>query len=236
MRLGSNTPPASGTKGSSAAGPTGSRSPSSSSGSGTTSVRTGPSLTTLFSTHQALLRRGQAEAEAARATRKRLGVLERMGAKDTPRPGQPALSAVLAELERLEAELATHAALSQGVQTGQYLLRPSQERPFDLDIVPRDAPALAGLGVLPPLVAGAIALARIGAVVYGMYVAHAALKTYEVNRLTNLVEQGKDVSKVAEVIEPKLSTAAGVASVTTPFALAAGLIGAAYLLREWKKG
>jgi hypothetical protein len=203
-------------------------------GGGGGSLLAGPSVAELFASFQALFTRAVLVAKDAAETRTRLEQLRALGAQDQggPKDLLPSVTELERALVERTAELATFGELLRGVETGTHGLRPSQQKRFDLDIVPLASDAGgAGLG-LGPLVVGLASLGRMAIALGGMYLADRGLKTWETHRLSNLVEQGKDISKL---VVPPATLTSGIASITTPIALAAVVVGIAMLMREWKQ-
>lgn len=200
------------------------------------SVQAGPSVRELYASFRGLVARTRAVSDDARATRSRLRRYEQMGVRDDGGPRDVApLAQVEAEQHARWRELGELEELVRGVDAKAYVLRPSATRRFDLDIVPKDSDgALGELGVLP-ILAGLAALGRVAVVLGGMYLADRGLKAWETHRLAKLVEEGKDISKLVTAMNPPPSTAAGIASITTPIAVAAGVVALALVAREWKR-
>lgn len=201
------------------------------SSSGTT--QTGPSVASLLSSYRGLVAIAERVSAEARATRARLRTLASLGATDAgASPSVPTVRALEDKHDELAAELAQHAAQVRGLGT-RYQARPSAAQAFDLDIV--ESTGLSGLGFLP-ILAGIAVVGRIAIVLGGMYLADRGLHAWETHRVAKLIEQGKDVSKLVQAMQPPPSTGSSIASVTTPIAIAAGAVALAYLVKEWKRG
>ncbi len=209
-----------------------------------TSSSLGPSTRALFATYQNLIGRvGELERQA-RAGLWRLAALkaidpdlERFLAPTIGVPADLLISHADAtrELGRLAGELQSHRDLAQGVATGRFAVRPSQSKPYDLDVgqAEADDPQFAGeLGFLPILLGGLAVLARLALVGGAMVLTSRAIDHMEFRWKAKLVEAGKDISKLSEPA-PDLSTK--VSRVTTPIAFAAGAVAAAVLVSSWKK-
>lgn len=197
-----------------------------------------PDVAALFTHYRALLTRAQAMADAAKATRTRLAQAVAMGGLDAEPawvaevPGARTVSLAEADREmgRVLGELAKHAELASGVDAQRMRVVPSSSTPGDIDIVSTGAGNVGGLGIWPLLVAGAAVLGR---VIIASAVAAVAYRTYEhleFRTKAQLLEQGKDITK----LEPPPDFGAKVAKVTTPLAIAAGVVGAALLIKAWK--
>ncbi len=201
------------------------------------SVQAGPSVRELYASFRGLVARTRAVSDDARTTRGRLRTLEQLGVRDAGGPaGVPPLSQVEADFHEQWRALGELEELVRGVEAKTYVLRPSASKRFDLDIVPAGGGgnALGGFGFLP-ILAGLAALGRVAIVLGGMYLADRGLKTWETHRLAKLVDEGKDISKLVAAMNPPPSTASGIASVTTPIAIAAGVVALALVAREWKR-
>lgn len=197
-----------------------------------------PDVTALYAHYRVLLARAQAMAEAARASRARLAAAEAMGGLDAAPawvsevPGARAVSLAEADQEmgRVIGELAKHAELVAGVEARRLRVVPSASTPGDIDVLSASAGNVGELGIWPLLVAGA---AVVGRVVIAAAVTAIAYRTYEhleFRTKSRLLEQGKDITK----LEPPPDFGAKVAKVTTPLAIAAGVVGAALLVKAWK--
>jgi hypothetical protein len=209
------------------------------------SVTIGPSSGALLLTWRKLLAVAQELDRTGQAARARLRTLEalepsadqRRGAKGPsflPEPqGLPGLADAEADFERFRRDLGKHLAALAELDAGRATAAPAADKPWDLDIVPKGSGLVSGLGVIPIL-----ALVVVGALVIGtgLWTAVRTMEHRERLKLAELVEQGKDISKLVEVAHGSTATTArSVASITTPIAIAAGVVGLAMLAREWKK-
>ncbi len=205
---------------------------------GGSSVQAGPSVRELFASFRGLVALARAVSEDARSTRARLRTLEQLGVRDDGGPaGVPPLAKVEADYHAHWRALGELEELVRGIDSHEYVLRPSETKRFDLDLLPKGsagAGAMGELGILP-ILAGLVVLGRVAIVLGGMYLADRGLKAWETHRLAKLVEEGKDISKLVTAMNPPASTASGIASVTTPIAIAAGVVAVALVAREWKR-
>ncbi len=203
----------------------------------------GPPTHALFATYTKLLARCSEIETALRSGFARLDALAKLAPELEqqlpPMVGAPAdlmLSRADAtrEAARLTRELGEHRELAKGVETGRLAVRPSQERPYDLDIGEAelgDARLSGGLGFLP-ILAGLAVLGRLALIGGAMVLTSRAVDHMEFRWKAKLIESGKDISKLAE---PAADFGTKVSRVTTPLAFAAGAVAAAVIVANWKK-
>ncbi len=200
---------------------------------GSTSM--GPGTSALFATYQHLIARGNALERQLKAGFSRVDDLARL-LPEHEQPAELRQSRADAGLEaaRLLRELGEHRELLRGVETGRLVLRPSQERPYDLDIGEAEAgeARLAGeLGFLP-ILAGLAVLGRLVLIGGAMVLTARTIEHLEFRWKAQLIEAGKDISRLSE---PAADFGTKVSRVTTPLAFAAGAVAAAVIVTSWKK-
>ncbi len=204
----------------------------------------GPPTRALFATYQNLIARGSALETQLKVGLSRLDGLARLAPElELEPPGPPRIAAALLLLSRADAsreaarlfrELGEHRELLRGVETGRLVVRPSQERPYDLDIGEAEAgdARLAGeLGFLP-ILAGLAVLGRLALIGGALVLTSRAVDHLEFRWKAKLIEAGQDISKLAE---PAADLGTKVSRVTTPLAFAAGAVAAAVIVTHWKK-
>ncbi len=197
-----------------------------------------PDVAALYAQYRGQLARVQQMTEAARVVRGRLAEAQRLGGLDVEPtwvkevPGANAMTLAEADREfgRVLGELGKHAELVAGVEAKRLRVVASASTPGDIDLTASAVGHVGELGIWPLLVAGAAVLGR---VIIAGAVAAVAYRTYEhleFRTKARLLEQGKDIGK----LEPPPDFGAKVAKVTTPIAIAAGVVGAALLIKAWK--
>ncbi len=197
-----------------------------------------PDVGALYARYRALLARVQGMADAARQVRGRIAQAQVLGGfdiepawvKEVPGANAVSLAEADRELGRVLGELAKHAELVAGVEAKRLRVTASASAPGDIDITAPPVGNVGELGIWPLLVAGAAVLGR---VIIAGAVAAVTYRTYEhleFRTKARLLEQGKDITK----LEPPPDFGAKVAKVTTPIAIAAGVVGAALLIKAWK--
>lgn len=188
----------------------------------------GQSLGVRLSMWRALLARGQLVAQEARVWRTRVASLEPVSLPATSRL-EPLEKAEL-RFENTLRELADHLRAEQALAERRAVARTSGAH--DLEIV--DPSSLSGdLGVLPILglaIAGAISICAVS------YAYISRLQSEDLRRLAALVETGRDITPLVSFAQGSTiaTTAKGVSSITTPLAIAGGIVGLAMLAKAWK--
>jgi len=194
----------------------------------------GPTVVARLATWRGLLAMGKQASDEGRAIQARLAALDALG--PAPRPTlvpipQGLLSRAQAEagLERGRAILQQHLDASAAVAAGRARVEPIGL--YDLDVESADG-GVSGLGALPLL--AAIVVGGV-AIVAGTWAYVNTLREHQHQRIAALIEQGRDVAPLLAVTNPPPETTRAIASITTPIAVAAGVLGVALIAKHWKR-
>ena len=190
----------------------------------------GPTVAARLATWRGLLAGATRQLEHGRAVRARLGSLDAIGAPSAAPAGVEPRAAAEAGLERVALDLRKHQDASDAIAQGRAVAVPNGL--YDLDA---QSPGgnVAGLGVwvvVAALVVGGIAIYE------GVHAYVKTLEHHQIQQIADLIKQGKDVSPIVTAMNPPPTTTKGIASITTPIAVAGGVLGLAWLASTWGKG
>lgn len=195
-------------------------------------IRVGPSVVARLATWRGLLAATQQALNQGRAVQARLVALDRLAPPTDPPPGAEPRAKAEAELERIGRELQKHQDASAAVAAGRAIAVPAGL--YDLDVQGSGSGGgVSGLGavwiVLAAIVVGGLAIYE------GTRAYVKTLEDHQIKRIADLIQQGKDVSPIVSAMNPPPTTTKGIASITTPIAIAGGVLGLALLARSWKR-
>ncbi len=194
----------------------------------------GPTVAARLATWRALLAMAKQASDEGRVIQARLVALDALG--PAPRtslvPIPPNLlgrAQAEAGLERGRTLLQQHQDASAAIAAKRAHVEPTGL--YDLDVLSANG-GVSGLGALPLL--AAIVVGGV-AIVAGTWAYVNTLREHQHQRIAALIEQGRDVAPLLAVTNPPPETTRAIASVTTPIAVAAGVLGVAMLAKHWKR-
>lgn len=196
----------------------------------------GPTTAARLATWRALLAMGRRGLDEGRALQANLTALDALGPAPrstllaAPPPNLATRAQAAAGLETWRGKLQEHLDASAAITAGRARAEPTGL--FDLDVESTSG-AVAGLGAFPILaaiVAGGVAI------VAGTWAYVHTLREHQHQRIAALIEKGRDVAPLVAVANPPPETTRAIASITTPIAVAAGVLGVAMLAQQWGRG
>lgn len=198
-------------------------------------ITLGPTTSARLATWRALVAMGKRALDEGRAIQANLTALDALGPAPQTKliavaPNlRPTRAQAEAGLASLAATLKKHLDASAAVSAGRARVAPVGL--YDLDVEGAGG-GLSGLGAFPIL--AAIVVGGI-AIVSGTWAYVSTLREHQHQRIAALIEQGKDVAPLLAVTNPPPETTRAIASITTPIAVAAGVLGVAMLAQHFGK-